>query len=200
MTEPVLKARLAQTSRKTPLSRIVSGYTFLARGLAAAMLISVSAVTFAEPLNIVADENVFGVPWDADQDTLSKTLGEPNGSFTISKYKELVFYGKSHSFLFVRGKLKTYFLDERSHHALQKEAVAMNQEFDVGTITLNGKEVIGKTFSEVESHLGVELGDPDYRAEIITDLSTVELSFTSSRFNGGTPSFRLTGFTVHYEL
>ena len=153
----------------------------------------------AQDRNIVLDEGIFGVPWASSEAELVEILGDPNGHFRISRFRKLVYFGKSHSFLFVNDQLKGYYLLEHNHTNLFNTPVSINQDFDQVTVSVEGREIIGKLFEEVETLIGRELGEPDYRANFATDFVSVRFTFSGSMGSGET-SFRLSGIEIAYEL
>ena len=159
----------------------------------------IPAISFAQNWNIDLDKDVFGVPWGASESELVEALGEPNGYFNISRFRKLVYYGKSHSFLLVNNQLKGYYLHEYNQTNLLNESVVVNQEFDRATVTINGKDIMDKSFADVESALGVDLGDPDYSTSYITDFVSVEFSFSSTTI-AASRSYRLGGLKILYQL
>tara|TARA_B110000858_G_scaffold89711_2_gene103760 strand:+ start:26182 stop:26664 length:483 start_codon:yes stop_codon:yes gene_type:complete len=153
----------------------------------------------AQSWDIVPDEGVFGVRWTASEAELIETLGEPNGYFELSRFRKMVYYGKSHSFLLINNQLKGYYFLEHNHSNMLNESVAKNQQFDQAVVTISGKSVFDESFEDVENLLDIELGEPDYRASFITDFVSVNLTFPSMTM-GSTRSFRLGGVEIKYEL
>lgn len=151
-------------------------------------------------LEISPSESVLGVPWDSTEEETTEILGESNGYFQATKYKKLVFYGKSVVLIFNRGKLKGFRYHDVCCNDLYNTSVSINSKYSMEPFILNGLDLKDKSFEQVNEAVPYELGSPDYRSEIATDAVTIEFSFSSRSYSGQEKQFKFNGIKIDYEL
>lgn len=151
-------------------------------------------------MDVIPSKSVLEVPWNSTEKEAKSVLGEPNGYFNTTKYKKLVFYGKSVVLVFDRGELKGFRYYDTCCQVLHRMSVSINSEYDYETISINGIELSGKTFVEIDEALPQKLGRPDYRAEIPTDEATIRLGFSGMGHSGETDEFHFHSLEVDYHL
>lgn len=163
-----------------------------------ALLLLVPAYGFSMDVN--PSKSVLGVPWDSTEKETTQILGEPNGYFRATKYKKLVFYGKSVVLVFVRGKLKGFRYYDTCCQVLYQIPVSINSKYNNEPISINGKELTGKSFNEINKALPQELGNPDYRTEIATDEATIKFGFSGRGYPGKAEEFYFNSLEIDYVL
>ncbi|MEW8383217.1 MAG: hypothetical protein AB2704_15310 [Candidatus Thiodiazotropha taylori] len=155
---------------------------------------------YAFSLDLEPSKSVLGVPWDSSEEEAMKLLGSPNGYFQATKYKKLVFYGKSVVLIFKRGKLKGFRYYDVCCRALYQMSASVNSKYSNEPLSINGTLLTGSSFQTINRSLPYELGSPDYRAEIATDEVTIKLGFTGTGFPGKAEEFLFGSIEVDYEL
>ena len=152
-------------------------------------------------IDITPSESVMDVPWNSTEKETVKKLGEPNGYFNITKFKKIVFYGKSIGLVFNRGKLKGFRYYDTCCMSLYDMPVSINSKYQTDPLLLNGIELTNKSFSELNDSLTYELGKPNYNVEIATDEATIKFSFTGRGYPGsGTQDFTFSSIEIDFEL
>ncbi len=151
-------------------------------------------------MDIVPAESVLGVPWDSTEEETVAILGAANGHFQATKYKKLVFYGKSVVLVFNRGHLKGFRYRDVCCRDLYNTPVSINSNYSVEPVVLHGFDLTNKSFPEINNALPYELGLPDYRATIATDEVILEFGFSSSSYPDAEKEFFFSSLKIDYEL
>lgn len=152
-------------------------------------------------IDITPSKSVMGIPWNSSEEETHGLLGKPNGYFEVTKYKKIVFYGKSIVLVFSRGKLKGFKYYDTCCRALYEMPVSINSKYQNEPLMLNGVKISGKSFNEIKSSLSYDLGEPDYRAEIATDETTIKFGFSGRGHPGSTKQeFKFGSLEIDYEL
>jgi hypothetical protein len=131
------------------------------------------------PRDLDPDGEMHGVRFGATEAQVRARLGAPTGSLQISDSRNALFYGKSHGFVFRKGRLIELHITE---YLLDWELAQQMEDhplFNAGRWTLKPGIKDGMSFGEVMRALGNKNVRPDHRFQYETDSATVELQFSS---------------------
>jgi hypothetical protein len=137
-----------------------------------------AATPMTVPRDVDPDGEMHGVRFGATEAQVRAKLGAPTGTLQISDTRNALFYGKSHAFVFRKGRLVELHITE---HLLDWELTQQMEEhplFNAGRWMLKPGITDGMTFGEVMRQLKNENVRPGHRFQYETETASVELAFS----------------------
>jgi hypothetical protein len=171
--------------------------------LIAALVFAVPTVSHgAEPMEslIDPDRNVYGVPFGATEKQLIEKLGAPSGTIQLSATRRALIYGKTHSFIFRKGTLRTLIVSESILDYRLGRSMEPHPVVDSLNWTLAPGIKKGMSFAQISKLMKRDDSRGDYNLAYETSNAQVELQFAGMRSSrDDSESFSLHGFVIEYE-
>ena len=142
------------------------------------------------------DGLVYGLKFGASEKQVLDALGVPNGVIAVSDTRKALLYGKSHLFVFRRGKFRELRIGE---HVINWELARQmdgNPFFDRDDWVVKPGIRNGMSFEEVQKLLGRPGAVPDHKFSYDTKETSVSLSFASYSHSGREAGYRLIGLSI----
>lgn len=146
------------------------------------------------------DQSAYGVPFGANESEVLQQVGLPNGVIRVNSGRKILFYGKSHAFIFRKGLFRELRVSRHLIDWKLSEQMDSHPFFDRENWTINPGIKSNMSYAEVMQSLGRASGSGDHRFAFDTENATVRLSFASMRTSGDAPTaYSLLGFhIIHY--
>ena len=149
------------------------------------------------PPDLDPDGKVHGVSFGATAAQVREAFGPPTGSLQISESREALLYGKSHAFVFRKGRLVELHITD---HLLDWELTPSMEDhplFNADRWVLKPGIKNDMNFGEVARLLKKPNARPDYRLNYETEKAVVELNFSGrSDMRGKAEAYELSGVRI----
>lgn len=142
---------------------------------------------------------VYGLPFGSSEEQTRATFGAPRGVILLNEGYKLYLYGKSHFFVFRRGKFIELNVDR--HAAYQFDGAGRMERhpfFDGDRWEIIPGLRIGMTFDQVRKVLKKPDMAPDYTLVVDGENSTMTLKFTGTYGATDADSYKFSGFSILY--
>jgi len=164
--------------------------------LAVSMLLA-AAPPSAVPREVDPDGEMHGVKFGATEAQVRARLGAPTGTFQITETRNALFYGKSHAFVFRKGRFTELMI---TSHLVDWELTQYMEDhpvFNEHRWTLKPGIENDMNFGDVANKVGKPNARPDHRLNYETTGASVELTFSSNVSKEGSPDqYQLMGVRI----
>jgi hypothetical protein len=144
------------------------------------------------------DASVYGVKFGSTESEVMAAFGDPTGVIVISDTKKGFLYGKSHLFIFRKGKLKQLTVSSSILDWTVSQQMDGHPFFDRNMWSITPSIRNEMSFGEVMKALDKPEVAPEYRHVIDGELSSTTLQFAGWRGDSGAQEFKLHGFSIVY--
>lgn len=142
------------------------------------------------------DGVVYGLPFGSSKAEVTAALGQPRGVIAISEVKEALLYGRSHFFVFHRGKLRELIVQGHAVDWTIAKRFEDHPFFDRRKWRILPGIEKDMDFGQVMDVLELQDVEPDYRYTLAGPNSSTTLFFSGWQDQSGPESFRLSGFFI----